>query len=90
MDAFYSASVQIDSSISSNENLTESCNGFVLKKNWTKAVNLGNQGALVDFARGSEMFAEKISLKDLKLKEQDEIFQTPVTLTVRIPFLLFF
>ena len=36
------------------------------------------------------MFAEKISLKDLKLKEQDEIFQTPVTLTVRIPFLLFF
>ena len=90
MDAFYSESVQLVSSISSDENLTESCNGFILKENLTKAVNLGNHGALVDFAGGSEMFAEKISLKDLKLKERDESFQIPVTLNVRIPFLLFF
>ena len=57
MDAFYSESVQLVSSISSVENLMESCNGIILKENLTKAVNLGNHGALVDFAWGSEMFA---------------------------------
>jgi hypothetical protein len=81
-------SVQLASSISSDENLTESCNGFILKENLTKAVNLGNHGALVDFAWGSEMFAEKISLKYLKVNERVEVFQMPLTLNVRIPFLL--
>ena len=86
MDAFHSKSVQLVSSISSDENLTESCNGFILKKNFTKAVNLSCHRALVDFAWGSEMLAEEIPLKELKLKEQEEIFQIPVTLSVRIHF----
>ena len=90
MDEFYIESVQLSSSIYSDENLTESCNGLILKENLTKAVNLGYNGASVDFAWGSEMFAEGISLKALKLKDQEESFQIPVTLNVRIPFLLFF
>ena len=60
MDDFYIESVQLSSSIYSDENLTESCNGVILKENLTKAVNLGNHGASVDFAWGSEMFAEGI------------------------------
>jgi hypothetical protein len=60
MDDFYIEIVQLSSSIYSDENLTESCNGFILKENLTKAVNLGNHGASVDFAWGSEMFAEGI------------------------------
>ena len=73
-------------SISSDENLTESFNGFKLKENLTKAVNLSCHGALDDFAWGSEMLAKEIPLKELKLKE--DIFQIPVTLSVRIHFLL--
>ncbi len=66
----------------------ESCNGFTLKQNLTEAVNRGNHGALVDFAWGSEMFAEEISLKVLKLKDQEKSFKIPVTLNVSNHFLL--
>ena len=61
MEAFDTESLQqIASSICSDENLTDSSNGYLLKGNLTKAVNLGNHGASVDFAWGSEMFAEGI------------------------------
>jgi hypothetical protein len=68
--------------------LTESFNGFILKKIFTKAIHLGYNGVLVDFAWASKLFAKKIALKDLKMKEQDESFHIPVTLSVRNPFLL--
>jgi hypothetical protein len=89
MEAFYSETVQqIASSICSDENLTESCNGHLLKGNLTKAINLLYDGASVDFASGSELFDEEIPVKYLKLKEQEKSFQIPVTLNVIKPFIL--
>lgn len=88
MDAFDTKSIQIASPIFSDENLVKSCNGFVQREHLSEIVNLGNHGRLVDFAWGSKMIAEKISLDALKLKEQNKSFPIPVTLQVEEYFFL--
>jgi hypothetical protein len=89
MEAFDTESLQqIASSVCSDENLTDSSNGYLLKGNLTKAVNLHYNGASVDFASGSELFDEELPVKYLELKEQEKSFKIPVTLNVIKPFIL--
>lgn len=59
---------------------------LILKENLSKAVNIGFNGELFEYAWGSEMF--EISLKAFKLKEHEESVLIPVKLSVRIPFIL--
>ena len=63
MDAFDNKSMLAASTILSDDNSVESCNGFIQKENLFEVVNFGSHAHSVDFAWESEYLQRKFLLK---------------------------
>ena len=49
--------------------------GFIQSQHLSEVLDFGNQGKIIDFAWGSEMFSEQVSLKSFKIREHLKAFQ---------------
>ncbi len=76
--------MQIASTNLCAENSMERCDGSIQRKNISEILDFGNQGKLVNFAWGSEIFPEKISFKSFKMKEHHESFPIPISRQVGV------
>ncbi len=82
--------MQIASTNLSAVNSKNRGDGFIQREHLSEVLDFGNQGKLIDFAWGSEIFAEEISLKSFKMKEHHESFPIPVSRQVVVNFFLLF